>query len=83
MLLETGGDARFQTRPVGNGEFGGMKSIRQCDARFDLDIETLIWTCGGAIPISMLSGRLKCPRYGSRRVALMFNLPGHSDAKRA
>ena len=83
ILLETGGDARFQTRPVENVEFGGMKSIRQCTARYDLDLETLIWTRGGAFPISMLSERLKCPRCGSRHVALMFNLPGHSDAKRA
>jgi len=60
-----------------------MKSIRQCNAGYDLDLETLIGTRGGAFPISMLSERLKCPRCGSRRVALMFNLSGHSDAKRA
>ena len=65
------------------GSREGMKSIRQCTARYDLDIQTLIWTRGAAFPISMLSERLKCPRVGSRRVALMYNLPGHSDAKRA
>jgi hypothetical protein len=64
------------------GRREGMKSIRQCNARYDLDLETLIWTRGGKFPISMLSERLKCPRCGSRQVALMFNLPGHSDAKR-
>jgi hypothetical protein len=65
------------------GSREGMKSIRQCNARYDLDLQTLVWTRGAAFPISMLVGRLKCPRCGSRRIALMFNLPGHSDIKRA
>jgi hypothetical protein len=65
----------------GNRE--GMKSIRQCTSRYDLDLQTLVWTRGAAFPISMLAERLKCPSCGSRRVALMFNLPGRPDAKRA
>jgi hypothetical protein len=60
-----------------------MKSIRECVSRYDLDLDTLIWTRGAAFPISMLAERLKCPRCGSRRVALMFNLPGAPIAKRA
>jgi hypothetical protein len=38
---------------------------------------------GEKFPISMLGSRLKCPRRGSRRVVLMFGLPGQPVAKRA
>jgi hypothetical protein len=59
-----------------------MKSIRECVSRYDLDLNALIWTRGAAFPISMLAERLKCPRCWSRRVALMFSLPGEPIAKR-
>jgi hypothetical protein len=29
-----------------------MKTIRQCNARYDLDLETMIWRRGAALPIS-------------------------------
>jgi hypothetical protein len=38
---------------------------------------------GGAIPISMLEGRLKCPACGSRHVVLLFDLPRSPVTKRA
>jgi hypothetical protein len=49
------------------GRRDGMKSRRECLYRYDLDLESLIWTRGAAYPISMLPERLKCPRCGSRR----------------
>ncbi len=61
----------------------GMKSIRECQARIDLNLETLIWTRGAAFPISMLEGRLKCPSCGSQRVVLLYDLPAGPMAKRA
>jgi hypothetical protein len=33
-----------------------MKRIRERNARYSLDLETLIWTRGAAFPISMLEG---------------------------
>jgi hypothetical protein len=65
------------------GRREGMKSIRECKASIRLDLDTLIWTRGAAFPVSMLEGRLKCPRCGSRRVVLLFDLPGNPIAKRA
>jgi hypothetical protein len=58
------------------GRRDGLKSIRECKASLLLDLDTLIWTRGAAFPVSMLEGRLKCPRCGSRRVVLLFDLPG-------
>jgi hypothetical protein len=63
------------------GRREGTKSIRECKARVEVDLETLIWTRGEKFPISMLESRLKCPRCGSRRVVLMFGLPGQPVAK--
>ena len=48
----------------------------------ELDLHTLVWTRGAAFPISQLDGRLKCPLCGSRRVALIFDLPKVPVAKR-
>jgi hypothetical protein len=58
-------------------------TIRECKASIRLDLDTLVWTRGAAFPVSMLEGRLKCPRCGSRRVVLLFDLPPNPLAKRA
>jgi hypothetical protein len=60
------------------GRRQGMKSVRECLSRYELDLETLIWTRGAEFPLSMLAERLKCPRCGSRRVVLLFNRPGRT-----
>jgi len=65
------------------GRREAMKSIRECKASVRLDLESLIWTRGAEFPVSMLSERLKCPRCGSRKVALLFNLPATPTAQRA
>jgi hypothetical protein len=65
------------------GPRAGMKRIRECKASIRLDLDTLVWTRGAAFPVSMLEGRLKCPRCGSGRVVLLFDLPPNPIAKRA
>jgi hypothetical protein len=86
-MIETLEQARNQgmkiTARCGWGRREGMRTIRECKASIRLGLDTLIWTRGGAFPISMLEGRLKCPRCGSRRVVLLFDLPTSPIAKRA
>jgi hypothetical protein len=65
------------------GRREGLKTMRECKAAMRLDLDTLVWTRGAAFPISMLEGRLKCPACGSRRVVLLFDLPGRPTAKGA
>jgi hypothetical protein len=65
------------------GRRDGPKSIRECKAAMRLDLDTLVWTRGAAFPVSMLEGRLKCPACGSRKVVLLFNLPGRPVVKAA
>jgi hypothetical protein len=78
-MIETLAEARDNgwkiTARCGWGPREGMRRIRECTASIRLDLDTLIWTRGGAFPVSMLEGRLKCPRCGSRRIGLLFDLP--------
>jgi DNA-directed RNA polymerase subunit RPC12/RpoP len=67
----------------GLGKQVGMHRFRECVARYELDLDTLIWTRGAEFPLSMLAERLKCPRCGSRRVVLLFNRPSEPSSKRA
>jgi hypothetical protein len=39
----------------------GMKSIRECKARVEIDLETLIWTRGERFPILMLESCRRLP----------------------
>jgi hypothetical protein len=57
------------------GKREAMKAHRECGKRSHLDMETLVWTRGAAFPLSRLESRLKCPRCGSRNVALIFDVP--------
>ena len=86
-MIESLGEARDNgwriTARCAWGRREGMKSIRECKASIRLDLDTLVWTRGAQFPASMLEGRLECPRCGSRRVVLLFDLPGQPAAKRA
>ena len=54
-----------------------LKSIRECTARVDADLPTMLWTHGREYPLARLDGRLKCPRCGSRRVLAAFSPPAN------
>jgi hypothetical protein len=61
----------------------GLKHRRDCNFRRELDLETLVCTRGRAFPIGRLAERLRCPRCGCRRVAVVFGSPGEAGALRA
>lgn len=65
------------------GRREAMKSVRECVYREELDLATLVWTRGAAFPLARLESRLKCPRCGSRRVVLIFDVPAQPRAARA
>lgn len=79
MIVETLGEAnRLGWKLTARCAFGrrdGMKSIRECTYRAGLDLPTLVWTRGADFPIARLESRLKCPHCGSRRVAIIFDVP--------
>ena len=87
MSVETLGEAwRLGWRVTARCAFGnrdGMKSIRQCIYRSELDMKTLVWTRGPNFPLSRLESRLMCPECGSRRVSLLFDVPKLPVAVRA
>jgi hypothetical protein len=59
-----------------------MKSVRGCLGKAELDLHTLIWTRASAFPISSPESRLKCPLCGSRKVAVIFDVPSEPAAMR-
>ena len=65
------------------GKRDGMKSIRECTARVEIDLETLVWTRGRDFPIARLDSRMKCLRCGSRRVMVAFEPPPSASRMRA
>jgi hypothetical protein len=87
MAVETLGEAwQLGWRLTARCAFGlrdGMKSIRECDHRAELDMKTLVWTRGPNFPISELGRRLMCTRCGSRRVSIAFEVPRPRNAAQA
>ncbi len=57
------------------GTRDAMKSARACTYRRELDMATLVATRGRDFPLAGLESRLRCPRCGSRRIAVMFDVP--------
>ncbi|WP_353646229.1 hypothetical protein [Mesorhizobium sp. WSM2239] len=65
------------------GKRDGMKSIRECGYRVELDMDTLVIAKGPGFPIGMLAERLFCPRCRSRRVTVAFTPPANENLARA
>jgi DNA-directed RNA polymerase subunit RPC12/RpoP len=88
MGVETIGEAyslgwRVKVRCVHSREDGAhSKSSRECLYRGERDMETLVCTRGRAFPLSQLHSRLRCPRCGSRNIAVMFEVPRNAVAVR-
>jgi hypothetical protein len=86
MAVETLGEASLQGWRVsvrcnhGRSEAPRSQSSRECNYRKELDMETLVWTRGNAFPISRLENRLRCPRCGSRYVAVLYQPPHRAEA---
>jgi hypothetical protein len=81
MAVETIGEAISFGWPVfirckyGRAEDAGPKSSRACLYRQELDLETLVCTRGRDFPLSQLESRLRCPRCGNRKIAVLFEPP--------
>ena len=87
MAIETLGEAWFYgwrvTARCAYGKRDGMKSIKECVYRAELDMETLVWTRGRSFPLSRLETRLRCPLCGSRDVRLIFTVPREAQTARS
>ncbi len=83
MEIETLGIARSLGWRVhmrcAHGPRDGIKRIRECIYRKQLDLDTLVSTRGPNFPLSRLESRLMCPVCGSRRVTVMFEPPTNSQ----
>ena len=66
-----------------HGPRDGMKRVRECVYRKQLDVDTLVCTRGPNFPLSRLESRLMCPACGSRRVTVVFEPPTNFGAVRS
>jgi hypothetical protein len=87
MQVETIGQAwnaswRLTMRCLDNG-MEGLKHKRECGFRTALDMQTLVCTRGRDFPLARIAERLRCPRCGCRRVAVMFGPPTNYGARQA
>jgi hypothetical protein len=86
-MIETIGEALGAGRRVhircAWGKRDAMKSIRECVRGAELDLESLVWTRGASFPIADLASRMKCPKCGSRRVRITFDVPKEPTAAAA
>jgi hypothetical protein len=86
VTVETLGEAwRAGWRVKARCAFGKrdeLKSVRECFRDYELDMETLVWTRGAAMPISDLSKRLRCPACRSLKVTVAFVPPPLKDEDR-
>ena len=85
MGIETLGEAwnaswTLTMRCLDNG-MEGYKHKRECDYRLALDVETLVAPRGR--DFAKLAERLRCPRCGCRRVAVMFGATANTSNVRA
>jgi hypothetical protein len=85
MEVETLGVARSLGWKVhmkcADGPRDGMKRVRECIYRKQLDLETLVSTRGPNFPLSRLESRLMCPACGSRRVTVVFEPPSNAQVR--
>jgi hypothetical protein len=86
VAIETLGEALSYgwrvTARCAHGKRDGMKSIKECVYRAELDMETLVWTRGRSFPLSRLETRLRCLMCGSRDVRLIFTVPRETQTVR-
>jgi DNA-directed RNA polymerase subunit RPC12/RpoP len=61
----------------------GLKHRRDCGYRTELDLQTLVCTRGRDFPLARIAERLRCPRCGCRRVAVMFDPPANRGVSAA
>ena len=85
VSVETLGEAwslgwRVHMRCLDDG-MRGLKHKRECGTRRELDMPTLVCTRGRDFPVAHLAERLRCPRCGCRRVAVMFDPPAMPQAQ--
>jgi hypothetical protein len=84
MPVETLGEEwnlswRIHMRCLDDG-MRGLKHKQECGYRSKLHMETLVSTRDRDFPLARLADRLRRPRYGCRRVGVMFGPPSNVGA---
>jgi hypothetical protein len=52
------------------------RPVQPCEWQRPLDVMTFVATRGTAFPLTLVSSRLRCPNCGSRKITVLFHVPG-------
>ena len=52
------------------------RPVQLCEWQRPLDVMTFVATRGAAFPLALVASRLRCPNCGSRKVTVLFHVPG-------
>jgi hypothetical protein len=55
----------------------------ECDTSTELDMKTLVWTRGEKMPLERIASLFRCPRCGSRKIHVVFDVPNQPNIKAA
>jgi hypothetical protein len=58
------------------GRRAGLKTVRECGFRYEIDLMTFMITRGRACLIADLGQKVRCPMCGSKSVSIGITLPG-------
>lgn len=76
-LYTASGSAHFR---CAWGRRAGLKTIRECGFRYQIDIMSLMLTRGRSCLLADLEfDRMRCPMCGSKRYQIAFTLPGQPN----
>ena len=53
-----------------------LRPAQPCHWQRSLDMVTLVATRGAAFPLNLVASRMRCPNCGSRKVTVLFHVPG-------
>jgi hypothetical protein len=54
-----------------------------CDTTTELDMKTLVWTRGEAMPLDRLPRLFRCPKCRNHDITVAFDVPNQPKAKAA
>jgi hypothetical protein len=58
-------------------------TMTMCDTTTELDMKTLVWTRGEGMPLDRLQGLFRCPKCGSRKITVAFDVPNQPNVRAA
>ncbi len=83
MAWRLGWRVRVRCLVIGRKPKSRDRTTVWCDTSTELDLKTLVWTRGDAMPLDRLAELFRCPNCGNRKIAVAFEVPNQPKAEAA